>query len=254
MMQGSTVKNLVQEPVVSHETVAGEDCEVRSHPAYAQIFASRISGGATLYGSDLRHSSFVRLRIAGSTLTRRGCSDWAMPADVAMVEVDMSEADWATFVSSMNVGNGAQCTLRRFNGEVMPQLPAPKGRAEQFSAEMAATIERGMQGLKSLKESVESLKLSEKQKAKLLADIASAERNFAANTNFVAEQFDEHMERTVERAKADFNGFIAFTFKQGEDHLAQGGPSTRRAPPSLDYAPGASQRSTPPEGEGGLPE
>src|SRR4051812_4593225 len=96
------------------------------HPAWAMIGASRVQNGgpgATLFDSDIRHQHTVRVSISTASRRRDLNRDW-LHAEREFVEVEMSEAQWASFVSSMNVGNGVPCTLRRCEGEYeVPGMP-----------------------------------------------------------------------------------------------------------------------------------
>ena len=54
-----------------------------------------------------------------------------------IIEVAMSEAQWATFVSSLNQGSGVQCTLDySMQDGSIPAIAAPKDRRTQFSQEL----------------------------------------------------------------------------------------------------------------------
>src|SRR5687767_12050919 len=82
-----------------------------SHPAYGQISASRVSGSINLYGSDFRHNHYVIVSIHRSVLDRDLSHDWPFPRQ-EIIEVALSESQWAHFVSSLNAGSGAQCTIQ----------------------------------------------------------------------------------------------------------------------------------------------
>lgn len=112
-----------QEPeVVEVTTGAHRGSKLLRHPAYGQIGASRTyGGGRALYGSDFRHNSSVTIRISESEVTRDLSRDWPH-ATREIVEVTLSEAQWATFVSSLNMGEGTQCTLAHVMGERKPPI------------------------------------------------------------------------------------------------------------------------------------
>ena len=95
---------------------------VESHPAYAQISASRVSGQTNLYGSDFSHQNYVTISIHASELHRSLSRDWAFSRR-EYIEVAMSESQWAAFVSSMNVGCGIQCTLSHLEGNASHRYP-----------------------------------------------------------------------------------------------------------------------------------
>jgi hypothetical protein len=72
------------------------------HPAFGMIGASRVSSsppGATLFDSDIRHQHTVTVRIATATRRRDLNHGW-LHRKREFVEVEMSEAQWASFVSS----------------------------------------------------------------------------------------------------------------------------------------------------------
>src|SRR5262245_60626587 len=122
-----------QEPtIVDSDSLTSETIE--RHPAYGQIGASRVSGQTFLYGTDFAHQNYIIIEISRSELHRGLSNDWPFGRD-KLIELALSEAQWATFVSSLNCGQGVQCTLTDFNRESIPQIPAIKSRKAQFQAE-----------------------------------------------------------------------------------------------------------------------
>src|SRR3546814_874968 len=138
-------------------------------------------------------------------------NDWPNAGRTEYIEVDLSEAQWASFVSSLNIGSGTQCTLRSNNGEQIPDLPAPASRVDQFAAEMKVRVQRALDEVSALEAEINELKISEKAKASLRSRVAGAHRELVSNTGFVAKQFDEHMEQTVEKAKIEVNAYATNT-------------------------------------------
>jgi hypothetical protein len=53
----------IEEPVV---TKGDRDETVTTHPAYAQIGVSRVTGQASLYGSDFKHHNFMTISARGA--------------------------------------------------------------------------------------------------------------------------------------------------------------------------------------------
>lgn len=200
-----------QEPTV--EVVKDDPISdmVERHPAYAQIGANRVSGGAYLYGSDFRHQHYITLQIHESVLHRQLSGDRPM-AGKRLIEIAMSEAQWATFVSSLNQGGGVQCTLE-FTPEagLVSPIAQPKDRKLQFSQEMTERFDMAVRALKVLAALIDESSLSGKKKKVLKNQLRVAEMNLAPNMDFVAEQFDEHMERTVEKAKSEVNAYAQHT-------------------------------------------
>jgi hypothetical protein len=175
---------------------------IERHPAYAQIGASRVSGTAYLYGSDFAHHNFITLTIHASEL-HRGLSQDRPFATKEYIEVGLSEAQWATFVSSLNVGQGVQCTLVHREGQRVSRLPRPAPRDVQFKGEMTETLDDARRVLRQLRERL----VAGKGGKESLGLLDKALQEIEQNTRFVADQFTEHMTETVERAKVEVNAY-----------------------------------------------
>lgn len=179
-------------------SVVGDSRE--DHPAYGMIGASRVVGGEYLAGSEFLHQNYVVVRIHGAHVNRDLSNDW-WHADKVITEVAMSEAQWATFVSSMNVGNGVPCTLQvtQLGGRI-PGIEQIENKSDLFSQELGQTMTDAMRHLH------EALELSPNKR--IAASISAAIREIEANVPFVSEQFRKTMEKSVERAKAEVNAYI----------------------------------------------
>ena len=201
-----------QEPTIEVKKGPGNaDEAVEQHPAYAQIGANRVSGGAYLYGSDFKHQHYITIQIHDSELHRQLSGDRAH-SKRRLIEIAMSEAQWATFVSSLNQGGGVQCTLE-FTPEagIVPPITQPKDRKLQFSREMGERFDMVVQALKDLAALIDAAPLSGKKKKELQDELRVAEMNLAPNMAFVAERFSEHMESTIEKAKSEVNAYAQHT-------------------------------------------
>lgn len=197
-------------PVVTQEGRFGMDETRVNHPAFGQISVSRISAGGAgvnLYDSDFGHNSFVRIEIKHSELHRSLSRDWHH-ARGEIVHLDMSESQWATFVSSFNQGSGVPCTLGWIVGEgQIPGIPA-FDRTEVFKKEMRETTEEAVKGIKDLIDLVGESGLSKKKQEEILRSAQKALRTLTSSIPFVQDQFDEHVEMTVERGMQEIHGYM----------------------------------------------
>lgn len=192
------------------EREVGDRTEV-THPAFGMISASRFSAqpGVTLHGSDFTHGHAISLRIAPSRVTRDLSTDRHHAHSLPYIEVQMSESQWATFVSTLNVGDGVPCTVEYVNGKEVPNLP-PRNTRGSFDKEMTARLAELTEKVKAAMQKVEAdlSGLSGKKRESVLAELRSLAQEVESNLPFVANQFDRHMERTVEKAKAEVAGYI----------------------------------------------
>lgn len=178
---------------------------IERHPAYAQIGASRVSGSRHLYGSDFAHQDFVTIRIGASELHRGLSQDWHHGSD-RYIEVSLSEAQWASFVSTLNMGSGIPCTLEFLDGKgEIPLIPEPiVSRNEQFAGELADCLAEAEKQAKRLQKLIEE----GSTKREMRDAITRLINHLSPNISFVAKQFGEHMETTTERAKIEIGAYI----------------------------------------------
>lgn len=136
---------------------------VYSHPAFGIITASRISGQTNLFGSNVGHSGFVRISIFPAKLHRDGYSDFIHGSIKPIIEVNLSEAQWVSFISRMNMGDGTPVTITdRAMGETVhvPGLPDMEKATERLESQIEDMVG----------EAEKKAKLAEKELMKLLEE------------------------------------------------------------------------------------
>lgn len=195
---------------------------IESHPAYAQISVSRVSGQRYLYGSDFHHQHYLTLSIYRSELRRDLSCDWPYPRE-EYIEVAMSEAQWATLLSTMNTHGGVQCTLNHKDMKRVSGIPNVKSRQQQFQAEANLRMDRAMQEINAMRSKIVNGKLSGTGKKELLDHLESAVRDLTSNLKFVADQFGEHMEQVTQRAKTEIDAYVSSAINRaGVAAIAEG--------------------------------
>lgn len=214
---------IIENPVTVVGDGAGGNDSVTTHPAFGQIAASRVSGYSALYGSDFRHNAYMTITIHRSQLNRNLSSDWHY-ATGELIEVALTEAQWATFVSAPNVGSGVPCTIQHIAGARIPGLPEPEARADQFAAEMKEQMARVGERISAVIEQIDTMGLPARKAEKLKFDLGIAVSHLASNVGFVAKSFDEHMEETVEKAKAEVHGYMTGALMRSGLAALQGSP------------------------------
>lgn len=193
----------IEEPKVSLDH--GET--VTSHPAYGQIVAHRVQGQSVLYGSDFTHNASMRITIQRSELRRSLSRDWHFGRK-ELIEIELSEAQWATFVSAPNIGSGPPCTILHVQGEQMPALPPPVDRSQQFAGELDGKLKECVANLSGMLSRMDEMGLPKGKSAELRDALETTLRELKSNLPFVAKQFGEHVEDTVEKAKQEIHGYM----------------------------------------------
>lgn len=206
--------NAKHAPTITEQRGPGGSIETKAeHPAYGMIGASRVSGGTMLFGSDFQHNAFVRITLHRAYVKRDLSTDWPH-AKEELFEVDVSEAQWAEFVSAMNIGFGVQCTIRHVQGQYMPGLPSPEKRMDQFRAELQEDLSDSLGALAELEKAIDGMNMTAKAKRELLAHVTKSRSSLTSGLPFVAKRFAEHVENTVTKARIEINAHAIHTAKQ----------------------------------------
>ncbi len=179
---------------------------VERHPSYALIGANRWIGGESfLYGSDFRHAAGVTVTIRKSELHRGLSNDYAHSLG-ELIEVDLSEAQWATFVSTLNSGMGTQCTLRFLPGEIIPGIARGNDRKKQFKLEASEALKEAEVAAARLSELIE--KGGRKTEMRDAIRTVLAAFSSQSGVSFIAKQFGEHVEKVTEHAKIEVSAYV----------------------------------------------
>jgi hypothetical protein len=190
------------EPIQSEKSARGTR---DTHPAFGVIQANRVSSsppGQVLFDSDIRHQHFVKLTISEADRERDLNHDWVYEGKT-LIEVWMSEAQWAQMVSSMNSSPTSVTLRRRETEHDLPGLPFDS-RLELSHTETRNAAHRMMEGVK---EAMAAYK--ENKSAQNLRLLEAAIRNSEANVEFAAESLTEHSETVVAKARTDIEAFVS---------------------------------------------
>jgi hypothetical protein len=222
-------KRQEQEPEVITD---GEDTTYR-HPAFATINVSRPSGHATLFGSELKHQNYVTLTINRAEKHRSLHRDWIFGKN-PIVEIAMSEAQWAQFVSSSGMGSGTPCTLQYAPPadaglEQVPSFPLHNfhqqfvDESEKRAKVLIAKTQEVIATLTAMVEAPGSIPKTELKK--LVWNLKCEFGNLTSNTAFLHNMFKESMENIVESGKAELEAFaVNLVMNTGIEALAAAKP------------------------------
>jgi len=110
-----------QEPTI-RKCAGPRDGEVETHPAYGMIGIARIQGHFKLHGSALEsHGACIRLEIQTAERNTHLEQDWHH-ARQSLITVYLSQAQFAEFITTPNIGDGVPCTIARINNVGVPSI------------------------------------------------------------------------------------------------------------------------------------
>lgn len=215
-----------------------EEDEPESHPSYATIHVSRPQGGGTsLFMSPFTHQHYMTVSIHRAYRRRSLSNDWVFGEGVELLEVAMSEAQWAKFVSSAGMGGGTPCTLQRLGGSLVQECPQ-QADLHRFHDDVQNRMDKAASGLTKAVEKAEALLASKSatkaEREALLGEIRKVKNQLTDGLPFVAKQLQERMEHIVTEGKVEIEAYVQKTIQQaGLQHLNHG-----KAPVTLNLGSG----------------
>lgn len=191
------------------------DDKVYTHESYGQVSFSRIqsTGGRRLYGSSLAsHLTTVRLRIARSGRRHGLSQDWFHERE-RIVEVELSAAQFAELLTTMNAGAGVPCTIVSLGRDRMEEPPPVETEAEAVRTGFHEDMARIVAETKAWRAEVMTALDGAKGITKATRDLVTkgvdrVVQHLAANAPFVVESFQEASARVVSAAKAEVDAFM----------------------------------------------
>ena len=176
---------------------------IKRHPAYGMINLHRTTGGdQTLYGSDFKHDSSIRITLCASKMERSDNRNWFY-AGKRKFEIAMSESQWGAFLSSMNQGSGVPCTIRQDEQGRPPECPySPE--VLDFKQELDTEVENIvalMDEAMAMGDELGKGKTIKKKDFKdLLAQLWEAQRTLYDRLPSVKQSYEEAMSKTTQAA------------------------------------------------------
>jgi hypothetical protein len=201
----------------------------REHESYGILHISRTSGGSgtvRLFGSPLAtHYGTIRLTISKGKWIHGLHHDRFYGMSKEFIEVEMSAAQFADAITSLNIGSGTPCTIRYVGGERVPDPPDHATEAEHIRDNFEKSVDKYTAKAHEYRKVIEKLtsKLPTKAKDQIRVALDVIEDQLASNVPFVVKQFQEATTRITTAAKAEVDAFVTGVVRAaGLQSIAEG--------------------------------
>lgn len=185
----------------------------KDHESYGVISFTRSQSNMNkpLFGSSIKHHNTITMSISGAKLERSLNNDYVYPKG-KIVEVEMSETQFAQAITMFNRGDGTPVTIKSVGGRNMEDCPFVS-KVDQFSSEFQHNMKELEHDLKMSMQKATEILTSGKAPNKgerelILSTINSLMKQISSNLPFVAQQFNEQMDKTVTEAKKEIERFM----------------------------------------------
>ena len=190
------------------------DTERVKHPSFANMHIGRTycSGQKNLFGSSIKHSDTITLKISPAYMARSLHYDRYYAENTSYIEIEMSQSQFAQAITSLNMGTGVPVTLTRLNGEYIEPCPFVDKR-EQFNNEFREDMQRVSKELDEVTAEVEKLveekrTFSKADREKILKALRDVKHQIGSNYPYMYSMFNEQMDKTVSEAKAEIESHL----------------------------------------------
>lgn len=185
--------------------------EREKHPSFAVIDISRTSGNSrALFGSSIKHDHTIRITIAPASAKRQLNHESYMKDGQPYLTLEMSQAQFAEAITSMN-GSGVPATLIRLNGkEVEPATH--RNQREIFEDEFHEAMREIKDRMFKLTETAENI-LSEKKsitkadRNTIIQELNALKMELGSNMPYMMNAYNEKMDEIATATKAEVEAF-----------------------------------------------
>lgn len=183
-----------------------------SHPSYGTIMFNRSNSRVTpLFGSSIKHNNVITMELRHADIERGLNRDWVY-GKAPIAEIEMSYSQFAEAITSFGCGSGVPCTIRytEKDGRI-PECDFVSKR-EQFTDEFKGKTKEAMNESQQLIQDVTDLfsqkkALTKADKEAVISKLRKLSMDLGCNLDFIADQFNEQMDKTVMEAKGEIESF-----------------------------------------------
>jgi hypothetical protein len=194
-----------------------------AHPSFGVIGLYRqttcgIQARNKLFGSSLSdHPETIVIKLNRATRKHDLGRDWIYADSIQpLFSVELSPAQFAAMITTMNVGDGVPCTVRVLNREPVDEMPAEyETEAEKtrnyYGDSLRERLDKLSSERKRLSQVLSKKKLTKKDKEEVAFMVEKVFRMFEGDAEFMLGQFERAAERVVVAAKGQVDAFITST-------------------------------------------
>lgn len=191
------------------------------HPSFGLIRAGRISSShpIKLFDSVHGHRDAMSIEITGARRIRNeDTHTTSIYQEEQHIEILMSEAQFAHFISSPNTRTGTPCTIQYIGRNKVEECPVDdthknyKKELHQDMTDILTTVERNLQRVEELNSKKSPLNKDEKQE--LYDMMYFLRQELRSNIPFLTQRLQEDMNKVVEQAKTDIEAHVSNVIQQ----------------------------------------
>lgn len=200
--------------------------EIVEHPSFGLVSFIKTTGNpGQLFGSVLsNHGSYIKLRINKAQVTRNHGYETYADRE-RLIEVELSAAQFAELITTMNVSVGTPCTISRIDGKTVERPPEKKQESDKLHDDFKDYVKKSTEALKTAFEKIQDMAdgktaLNKKNVKESMMYVETAIREFKMNSPYLIELFAESLEKMSQATKTELDAFFTLAvMKTGMEAL-----------------------------------
>lgn len=182
------------------------------HPSFGMISVSRTCcSDRSLFGSSILNDNTIHITLRTASRKREHHNDYYYGEQI-LADIEMSQAQFADMITSMNVGNGVPCTLKWLYHKNSIEAPEYNDVRAQFEQELNDNIKQANNDANALINNIDEIFKSKKSFTKkdrdgILNMCRKLYLDINNNREFIYTQFNEQMDKTTHEAKCEIEAF-----------------------------------------------
>jgi hypothetical protein len=181
------------------------------HESFGLISFSRVTGSNDFFGSNISFDSYIQLRISGAFVeTSLGRDNYYK--DKLLLQVRMTNSQFAELITSLNTGSGTPCTLEYSDGKKFESLPKQKIIEETAKKEFSLQNDEFLEQVRRMSieanEIIEKKTLTKEDRKKLNWFFGNVFQQVSSNIPFYEKQFEERIDSMIADAKVEIENEI----------------------------------------------
>lgn len=171
--------------------------------SYGLISVSRVrSSGTKLFGSNIEHNSFIKLKISNASLERKLNTDRYYDEE-NITSIYLSTNQWADMLTNMN-SNGVPCTIRFTREHGTIEFKEMESTIDYSYNDAQAKIENSqyIQLMDDITNDIENSKLGKKSKEEILRKLHNIKTIQQRNAKYYLKSFTENASKVIIEARA----------------------------------------------------
>lgn len=188
----------------------------KTHSAFGLVSFHRFSGNCKTFGSEINSNVGITLQIHEAEEV------WHLHeknyfARKLVAKVELSPHQFATLLTTMNMGSGVPCTIKYNNGEVEDFIDSDTTHdlIQKDLKEDVSDLSISVKKLETeMKEILEKSTLSKANKKVLLGIVSQIRIAIDSNIPFILKQYREALDKMTSGAKAEVDAFVTNALTQ----------------------------------------